>query len=638
MPADGGKGSGYVSSGANGDMRFETFCKGIRSSAADQFRDEILKDPANWGLPSIHPSAHSRSQIRSTLTRRNRISKVAQGPQLKSPLHAKKVQTMHLDRLLRDMQQSVSRRITSLLHGLQNAASGTDEVTARFRAPTKDVIELRQAEAIEEFTGTSFTPVRYFTVYEALKERRRPIMWPWTFLLRSDYTSHFSLESVGNYCQAVHKGNSACAFDLASSFWQVALEKCNFVIVDEDGKKWRITRLPFGVDCASEIMQLIVEELGRLARVQAGLAESDVTLYVHIDNVMCVGSHHEVAKWKRAFVDICESYRVTLNDDPDNEVRQHAEFAGIRFNFRKDGQGKKVRPRDSFIKGIPSFEQACKTFSDLESCVGKLLYGMAIRQMRAHQYHEFIMWWRTCLSSLNRGCYDWESRPAMRSEVAQQLRDMIREVSSDTYVKVPRDVVIKSADELPPDARADTLPILVVDATLSDFGGVLYERGHVVAAYGERFAKRAPSMGVAEISGALGMVRRFADRLRGRTFVLLTDNTSCEIGIRKGKSSHLDMDRAAFAIQALVRDVNARVLVGHVATECNAADAVSRAKPLDEKAIEASKEAAVEAIELLLSGKEGVGAGVKQVIKPLLPPAARVRRGGDMAAPRRARP
>jgi hypothetical protein len=362
-----------------------------------------------------------------------------------------------------------------------------------------------------------------------------------------------------------------------------------------------------------------------------------VTLYVHIDNIMCVGSIDKVNKWKQAFLRICESYRVTLNDDPDNQVRQYAEFAGIRFNFRMR-QGKRVRPRDSFIKSIPSFEQACQTFSDLESCVGKLLYGMAIRQMRAHQFHEFIVWWRTCLSSLNRGCYGWESKPFMRREVAQQLRDMISEVSSDISVEVPRDVVVRSADELPADARQDALPILVVDATLSDFGGVLYEKGHVVAAYGERFLRRAPSMGVAEISAALGMLRRFADRLRGRTFVLLTDNTSCEIGIRKGKSSHLDMDRAAFGILALVRDVNARVLVGHVASECNAADAISRAKPLDEKAVEASKEAAVEAIELLLSGKEGVGAGVKQVIKPWLQPAARARRGGDMAAPRRARP
>ena len=638
MPRSGGARSGYVGSGADGDLGFQAFLKGVHSAASDSLRDAILQDRDQWG-PTSSPAEHSRAQVRSCLTRRNRLTKVAHGAQLRKPLHCKKVQPMHLARLLNDMSPRVAQRIRTLLADLGRSPAQQGEVSARFRVPSGDLELLKDADVVEAFAATGGTPVRYFTVYEAVKERRRPIMWPWTFLLCSDYTSQFSLNDVSTYCQAVHKGNNACAFDLASSFWQVLLESCNFVLVDENGGKWRIKRMPFGVDCASEIMQLIVEELGRMARVHAGLRDDEVSLYVHIDNIMCVGSHAAVTKWRAAFLHICESYCVTLNDDPDNDVGQHVEFAGIRFNFRKDGQGKKVRPRDSFISGIPSFDLACQTFTDLESCVGKLLYGMAIRQMRAHRFHEFIVWWRTCLSSLNRACYSWESRPMMRPVVAEQLKTMIAEVSSTEYVKVPRSVVVTSVDELGADASADSVPILVVDATLSDFGGVLYERGRVVAAYGERFVKRAPSMGLAEISGALGMVRRFADRLRGRAFVLLTDNTACELGIRKGKSSHLDMDSAAFAIHALVADVNARVLVGHVDTKCNAADAVSRAKPLDESAVAASKEAASDAIEFLASGKEGVGAGVKQVISRVLPTgASRARRGGEMAAPRRARP
>ena len=289
MPRSRGESSGYVGCRADGDLGFQAFLKGVHSAASDSLRDAILQDRDHWG-PVSSPAEHSRAQVRSCLTRRNRLTKVAHGSQLGKPLHCKKVQPMHLARLLNDMSPRVAQRIRTLLADLGRSPAQQGEVSARFRVPTGDLELLKSADVVEAFSATGGTPVRYFTVYEAVKERRRPIMWPWTFLLCSDYTSQFSLNEVGTYCQAVHKGNNACAFDLASSFWQVLLESCNFVLVDENGNKWRIKRMPFGVDCASEIMQLIVEELGRMARVHAGLRDDEVSLYVHIDNIMCVGS------------------------------------------------------------------------------------------------------------------------------------------------------------------------------------------------------------------------------------------------------------------------------------------------------------------------------------------------------------
>ena len=119
-------------------------------------------------------------------------------------------------------------------------------------------------------------------------------------------------------------------------------------------------------------------------------------------------------------------------------------------------------------------------------------------------------------------------------------------------------------------------------------------------------------MGEAEIAGALAMIDYFAPRLQGRRFVLLTDNTSCEAGIRKGASSHLDMDRAAFAIHQLLTHIGATVFVSHIDTKDNVADAISRLRPLDESKIEVSRARAAAVVELLRSSS--VGDSVRKVV------------------------
>ena len=571
---------------------------------------DIRGDQSAWaGKKFFHET--SRSNIRYSLGRRNRLSKVAYGKQLQKPLHAKKVDPMHFDRLMNQMAPQVARRITGLMLELQNAQCDNAQVDAKFRASSADVELLKSAGVLEntEFTGSAFTSVRYFTVFEAIKDRRRPIMWPWMFLLNSDYHSEFSLSNVSQYCNAVFDGKHACAFDLSASFWQVVLEGCNFVMQDESGKRWRITRLPFGVDCASEIMQLIVEQLGAIAKDRAGLSGKSVSLYVHIDNVLCIGSKADVQKWRQAFLEVCQSFNVTLNDEPENNaVSQRVEFAGIKMNFRK----KNVRPRDAFIDSLPSVEVATLSFTSLESCIGKVMHGIAIRQLPMSRFHSLLKWWRNCLSQLSRHKLSWGAHPRMPEPAREDLKQSLEMLADRTSVKVRKSPVLKSDDITPDDVANDAIPTLVVDATLHSYGGVLYERGHVVAAFGERFSKQARSMGLAEIAAAQAMIQYFASRLRGRHFILLTDNTSCETGIRKGASSHLDMDRAAYAIHKLLSTIGAKVHVAHIDTEDNVADAISRLRPLDESKIDVSKAYASQALELLVGS--GVGDSVRKVV------------------------
>lgn len=602
MPRPGGKG-GRINSGLAHSMSFKELKSYVREQNSQWMQHMTIPPP-------------TRSQLRACLTRRNRLSKVAHGPeQLASPLHAKKVAPMNLDKLEKVMLPDVAKRITALLRQLTDAAPSDEPIAPKFQVPHDDVNKLLAAGALEEYTGDKAVPVRYFTVFEALKNRRRPIMWPWTFLLASEYNSEFALKNVHDYCNSVFDGQFSCAFDLSSSFWQVLLPHCNFVVQDKNGKQYRITRLPFGVDCASEIMQLIVQELGRLACNRACItADVDVKLYIHIDNIMCVGSKENVTKWRKAFLAECDSFNVTLNDEPENNaVSMGCEFAGIQLNFRN----KTVRPRDAFIQGLPSVHDALASWSDLESCIGKLLYGMAIRQMRQHQFHRLFFWWRKCLSRLCRAEDDepkWDECASAPYLVRKQLGQILHALADRNHAKVLRNPVISAESDIPEaDLRADVMPVLVVDATLRSFGGVLYERGHVVAAYGETFQKEAPSMGVAEISGALAMITYFARRLRGRRFVLLTDNTAAELGAKRGASSHLDMDAAAFGIHKVLNDIGASVIVGHVASADNVADAVSRAQELKHTAIVASRVAAQQAVDLLKQ-EGGVGVAVRSVV------------------------
>lgn len=250
---------------------------------------DIRGDQVDWsGTPFGHEA--TRKNVRFALGRRNRLSKVATGAMLNKPLHAKHVTPMDFEGLCKRMKPALSRRIANLMFKLKNAYRDDAVVDKKFRAPKADVDKLRDAEILEEFTGSSYTSVRYFTVRERADSRRRPIMWPYLMLLASDYSSEFSLDNVSQYCRSVFAGDYAVAYDLTASFWQVLIDGCNFVLQDEDGKLWRITRMPFGVDCASEIMQIIVEELGRVATERAGLDPSAVKLFTHHARIII--THH----------------------------------------------------------------------------------------------------------------------------------------------------------------------------------------------------------------------------------------------------------------------------------------------------------------------------------------------------------
>jgi hypothetical protein len=129
--------------------------------------------------------------------------------------------------------------------------------------------------------------------------------------------------------RAVYDGVSAVTFDLAASFWQAHLPaQTQLYVVGVDGQVYRILRLPYGIDAASEIVHLLVSEVARLAAMTAS-----VRMYVQIDNVMAVGSLIDTTAFAAAFKSSATSFAMTLNDEPGNLPAPTTTFAGIRFDF-----------------------------------------------------------------------------------------------------------------------------------------------------------------------------------------------------------------------------------------------------------------------------------------------------------------
>ena len=543
------------------------------------------------------PEADAFIKRHSTaIGRRSRISKVASDDELRTlPLHAKTVPPMHLKALLQSARPQVAKRVTSLLEGLKGSkAQPWRDIQRHFKVPQEHIELLEKAGFATRFNGAgeeSATQVLYFCAVENSKgkQRLRPITWPKEFLKRvSTYVSEFSLPSTPEYAELVHEGSHAVAFDAASSFWQVPLdEDVVFLMEDVKGQRWRVNRLPYGVDCASEVMQLIMEEIVHIA---CNNMPVKPVVKVHIDGCIAVGPEEVVKSFKTTFVQQCRTFGLTLNVEESNEVNTVMPFAGLVLDFAT----KKVRLQQKFIASLPRVDSV-QNYQDLESLVGKLIYGAAALRFPLHSVHRFIKIWRRRLSQLAAGDIAWRDPVTLTRMSSLALTALRDHVARNTWTEV-----LLPASRFDPSkiTTADDMPILVTDATLKSFGACLYEKGHLVEAYGSHFTEEAPSMGVAESAAVLAGLSRFNQRLRGRTFVLLVDNSSTQTAVERGKSQHATMDLATHMIHNLLRSIDAKVVVARVSSFDNVADAPSRGRDIDEACVAASKQAAEQALDL----------------------------------------
>ena len=317
------------------------------------------------------PSASKEVLGKPKLFKRTKINKVAGPEHAHLPVHAKKVPPINLAALLQVARDPVSKRIKTLFTDLTRVAkSGTP--SKKFQIPKEDLFELQRAGVLERADPkVPANDLLYFSVLELSSAgtwRRRPITWPCEYHKAKTYLSQLSLPHTPAHANLVNDGTHAVVFDCSASFWQIPLpQDCNFVVTDEAGDTWRFSRLPYGLDCASEVMQLVLDELIHLSEVDGVKTAS------HIDGLIAAGDRDSVATFAQNFKKQCQIFGVTLNVEDGNEPSAKTTFTGMRFDF----DNKKIQLSKKFTDSIPKLKDV-RTMEDLQSLHGKLLYGAAV--------------------------------------------------------------------------------------------------------------------------------------------------------------------------------------------------------------------------------------------------------------------
>jgi hypothetical protein len=284
--------------------------------------------------------------------------------------------------------------------------------------------------------------------------------------------------------------SSGVAFDLAASFWQVHLPpESAFVMRDAHGAWYRVLVMPFGVDFAPEVMQILVDGLARHAA-DSLPPHLSVKTWVHIDNILAVGAPQATEAFAKRLVSLAAEYHITLNLEPSNTPSTLLQFVGMVLDF----QNKTTRLSEANVnKFLPittldSLRLTLTTFEDLERLLGRLFFAQAVLGIHLAHHYFTIKWWRRRLADLAKGRLLWSHTPNIPSNVYSGLLALIVHCASNAPAPV-RDL-----------SRRSTYPAvyLATDATLTSWGCVLMRPGYEPTAHGAPFAHPPLDIGEAE--------------------------------------------------------------------------------------------------------------------------------------------
>lgn len=543
-------------------------------SAGYRTQQEELDAEIRRALASADRALDNSHTVGTRLLLRRRRARLPNPTQLKQlPLHAKHVKHLDLDKLRSYMKSEVQARLDELMAALHFHPSHSETEVPRLRIPVSHAKQLQEAGVFEHIGSvdsvdiSTLTILQYFTVVEerAAGERLRPIMWPESLLNASNYVSQFSLPAVHDYRLVPLLGSHAVAFDLAASFWQVLLSQlCRFAVICEDGRIFKMLRLPYGVDVASEIMQILTLTLAGCPSVCKQSQWRQLSIFVHIDNALFVGTQRDAELWKAALLERARECAVQLNVEESNNVNVEQDFVGLHFDFTK----KTTCLKHSFK--VP--EIRINTAEDLERMMGKLIYAGTALGLPLHEFKWTIKTYRRILSLTARTPRCWTSPITLSRVVLREIQAWRNAVIANTPAPVEPSVLHSETPEV----------IVATDATPVGYGGVIFELGRLPEAFGGLWPSQPSSINEAETLAAAVMLLRFAPRLASKRVLLLIDNTSTIARILKAaRGGALEPHRIAQSIIDIAREHNFAVRVQYIESARNPADAVSRQAPVD---------------------------------------------------------
>ena len=206
---------------------------------------------------------------------------------------------------------------------------------------------------------------------------------------------------------------------------------------------------------------------------------------------------------------------------------------------------------------------------DIEQLVGRLIFAAGVTQRPLAEYYLAMKWSKRICNALNRHDKSPTDQVAVPPSVREQLQ---------AWLTHARDTVTPRFE------RDGARPVLFVDATLDDWGGVLVLPTRRVIVTGAKFTDGVSApIHIREAQAALFSIQDFALHLRGQPGVdLRVDNTSVEASVRRGSARN---ELLATVIRRIMRasiQLDLPIAVSRVASEENPADEISRNLTLDE--------------------------------------------------------
>lgn len=477
------------------------------------------------------------SNVKFFLLTRHRINKLPTASQVSSlPLHSKPVKPLLLLNLLKSkiLQTQTIERIQFLFSSLTSLQPGTCH-PPRLKMKQAHAHQMVDDKIIDPVFSIPPTPlfVDSFLVLEEAKQRLRQIHWPKIANECLDYKSQFTLRStlekklLFTSFLSSFPSSQAVSLDLISGFYQIELPTDDFILQDDGGCFYKLNRLPMGLNCAPEILQILLHDIVSFCSKKC----SNFVFDVHIDNVLFLSP--DPSPFLQEISRIASEYHLSFSPSPHGYIFENeVDHCGILFNLQANSvrlrdtlQAKAQRDLSSLSNDVP--------FTFLESAMGRILFAASILPLSLDLPSSYfgLKKYRRLLSLLRKGSF----QPSSIVHLPNSLFSLLHRCLTVMQSNVP--------EIFSPKPTALRHFTLFTDASLQGFGFVLHKEGGEIVTGGQRWETEIQprDMCVAELCavflGISQLRHLFASPCSVHVFV---DNTSAlRVAVGTAKSDSM---------------------------------------------------------------------------------------------------
>lgn len=520
-------------------------------------------------FPDVTDNSLILAEINKLLDAGTRIPK---GAELLAPLHVKPVSSISLqvvDEFAKHTSydtewQQVRRWVTDATL-YSTIPRDKPDLHAISRISSQDLNLLLQHNIIAPADSDQVRSVgRYFCVYEPQKNRRRPILWPKSvndvLSMNAESDTSFSLPSVSEQQSQCQHGNAAACFDLAASFFQVALIDVityYFCFKTTDGSYFRFLRLPMGFTKACEVMQILLTVIAN--------HRISTPALVYIDNVRFVGSFPSVTETLTQFRSNCSDANITLNSDSLNSIHSRGEFLSQCYDLHDKTcwlAPRAVNKLNAARSVLFSDELSCQS---MLAAFGRVMWAVVVLRLPLFEYYYLFKWYRRRCQQLSLGKLSPIDPAHLWPSARHLLENLFHAILSNSPVPIPLESIIAHY-------------ILCTDASKRGYGAFLFSRNSgEYWSFGGEFTPEENCHPIVELEARALMLalQRFSPKLSSSTVDIYLDNTTVAHCLKKRRSNAFHLSKILAQVSPLLQSLKVYT-IQYVPSGCNPADAPSR--------------------------------------------------------------